>query len=111
MVHSLRLSISLRVISRHKVEPYTQCLGQGLGESRYELQSVIRCDMERDAMFREYLRDEQGSKGSRVEGVGYWYEDGLCKGDWVQDSRRILSYITICDYDTTYLQENPQRLG
>jgi len=54
-------------------------------------------------MFREYLRDEQGSKGSRVEGVGYWYEDGLCKGDWVQDSRRILSYITICDYDTTYL--------
>ena len=67
--------------------------------------------MERDAMFREYLRDEQGSKGSRVEGVGYWYEDGLCKGDWVQDSRRILSYITICDYDTTYLQENPQRLG
>jgi len=29
----------------------------------------------------------------------------------VQDSRRILSYITVCDYDTTYLQENPQRLG
>jgi len=28
-----------------------------------------------------------------------------------QDSRRILSYITVCDYNTTYLQENPQRLG
>ena len=28
-----------------------------------------------------------------------------------QDSRRILSYITVCDYDTTHLQENPQRLG
>jgi len=33
-----------------------------------------------------------------------------CKGDWAQDSRRILSNITDCDYDTTYLQENPQRL-
>jgi len=28
-----------------------------------------------------------------------------------QDSRRILSYITVCGYDTTHLQENPQRLG
>jgi len=28
-----------------------------------------------------------------------------------QDSRRILSYITVCDYDTIHLQENPQRLG
>jgi len=27
------------------------------------------------------------------------------------DSRRILSNITVCNYDTTYLQENPQRLG
>jgi len=35
----------------------------------------------------------------------------LCKGDWAQDSRRILSYITVCGYDTTHLQENPQRLG
>ena len=34
-----------------------------------------------------------------------------CKGDWAQDSRRILSYITVCGYDTTHLQENPQRLG
>jgi len=34
-----------------------------------------------------------------------------CKGDWAQDSRRILSYITVCNYDTTHLQENPQRLG
>jgi len=33
-----------------------------------------------------------------------------CKDDWAQDSRRILSYITVCDYDTTHLQENPQRL-
>jgi len=28
-----------------------------------------------------------------------------------QDSRRILSYITVYGYDTTHLQENPQRLG
>jgi len=28
-----------------------------------------------------------------------------------QDSRRILSYITVYDYDITHLQENPQRLG
>jgi len=27
-----------------------------------------------------------------------------------QDSRRILRYITVCDYDITHLQENPQRL-
>ena len=27
------------------------------------------------------------------------------------DSRRILSNITVCNYDTTHLQENPQRLG
>ena len=27
-----------------------------------------------------------------------------------QDSRRILRYITVCGYDTTHLQENPQRL-
>ena len=36
---------------------------------------------------------------------------GKCKGNWAQDSRRILSYITVCGYDTTHLQENPQRLG
>jgi len=29
------------------------------------------------------------------------------KGDWAQDSRRILSNITDCGYGTTYLQENP----
>jgi len=34
-----------------------------------------------------------------------------CKGDWAQDSRRILSNITDCGYGTTHLQENPQRLG
>ena len=28
-----------------------------------------------------------------------------------QDSRRILSDITVCDYDITHLQENSQRLG
>ena len=28
-----------------------------------------------------------------------------------QDFRRILSYITVCGYDITHLQENPQRLG
>jgi len=27
------------------------------------------------------------------------------------DSRRILSDITVYNYDTTHLQENPQRLG
>jgi len=27
------------------------------------------------------------------------------------DSRRILSNITVCNYDTTHLQENSQRLG
>jgi len=37
--------------------------------------------------------------------------DCRCKGDWAQDSRRIPSYITVCNYDTTHLQENPQRLG
>jgi len=26
-----------------------------------------------------------------------------CKGDWAQDSRRILSNITDCGYGTTYL--------
>jgi len=34
-----------------------------------------------------------------------------CKSNWAQDSRRILSDITDCSYDTTHLQENPQRLG
>jgi len=38
-------------------------------------------------------------------------KEAVCKGDWAQDSRRILSYITVCGYDTTHLQENPQRLG
>jgi len=28
-----------------------------------------------------------------------------------QDSRRILSNIIVYNYDTTHLQENPQRLG
>ena len=37
--------------------------------------------------------------------------DVLCKGDWAQDSRRILSNIIDCGYGTTHLQENPQRLG
>jgi len=37
--------------------------------------------------------------------------DQPCKGDLAQDSRRILSYITVCNYNTTHLQENPQRLG
>jgi len=46
----------------------------------------------------------------RVKNVDGTYNSG-CKGDWAQDSRRILSYIIVCDYDTTYLQENPQRLG
>jgi len=41
----------------------------------------------------------------------YRRNDGSCKGDWTQDSRRILSNITDCGYSTTHLQENPQRLG
>jgi len=38
-------------------------------------------------------------------------KEGKCKGDWAPDSRRILSYITVCGYNTTHFQENPQRLG
>jgi len=35
----------------------------------------------------------------------------LVRATGAQDFRRILSYITVCGYDTTYLQENSQRLG
>jgi len=37
-------------------------------------------------------------------------QDGV-RATGAQDSRRILRYITVCNYDTTHLQENPQRLG
>jgi len=36
-------------------------------------------------------------------------DDGV-RATGAQDSRRILSDITVCNYDTTYLQKNPQRL-
>ena len=36
---------------------------------------------------------------------------GGVRATGAQDSRRILSNITDCGYDTTHLQENPQRLG
>ena len=42
----------------------------------------------------------------------HWtYRRNIIRATGAQDSRRILSYITVCDYNTTYLQENPQRLG
>ena len=42
----------------------------------------------------------------------HWtYRRNIVRVTGAQDSRRILSYITVCDYNTTYLQENPQRLG
>ena len=34
-----------------------------------------------------------------------------CKGDWAQDSKRILSDITDCSQGTTHFQKNPQKLG
>jgi len=37
--------------------------------------------------------------------------EGLVRATGAQDSRRILSNITVYNYDTTHLQENPQRLG
>ena len=42
----------------------------------------------------------------------HWtYRRNIIRATGAQDSRRILSYITVCDYNITYLQENPQRLG
>ena len=35
----------------------------------------------------------------------------LVRATGTPDSRRILSNITVYNYDTTHLQENPQRLG
>ena len=45
---------------------------------------------------------------------GWWGEGrsgGIVRATGAQDSRKILSYITVCGYNTTHLQENPQRLG
>jgi len=39
-----------------------------------------------------------------------WLNIGV-RATEAQDSRRILSNITDCGYDTTHLQKNPQRLG
>ena len=36
---------------------------------------------------------------------------GCIRATGTPDSRRILSDITVYNYDTTHLQENPQRLG
>ena len=38
----------------------------------------------------------------------HWtYRRNIIRATGAQDSRRILNYITVCDYDTTHLQENP----
>jgi len=37
------------------------------------------------------------------DGSGFGLYCETCKGDWAQDSRRILSDITDCSYDTTHL--------
>jgi len=37
--------------------------------------------------------------------------DGECKGDWAQAPGESSVNITVSSYDTTHLQENPQRLG
>jgi len=67
------------------------------------------------AMMNEILRDliDEGKVAAFVNDVleGIETEEGHCKGDWAQDSRRILSNIIDCGYDTTHFQENPQRLG
>ena len=62
-----------------------------------------------DSSMVEHLVQFQKGLGSSPGLVTF--HAAICKGDWAQDSRRILSYITVCGYDTTYLQENPQRLG
>jgi len=38
-------------------------------------------------------------------------DEDVVRATGAQDSRRILSNITVYNYDTTHLQENPQRLG
>jgi len=50
-----------------------------------------------------------GKEKLLVRWKGYTVEDVRATG--APDSRRILSNITICNYDTTHLQKNPQRLG
>jgi len=50
----------------------------------------------------------------KVEGVLKWPVPRNVKdvrATRAQDSRRILSNITVYNCDTTHLQENPQRLG
>jgi len=53
---------------------------------------------------------EQRARGDFVKAVGK-IKVVCVRVTGAQDSRRILRYITVCDYDTTHLQENPQRLG
>ena len=40
----------------------------------------------------------------------YYALDAAVRATGAQDSRRILSNITVYNYDTTHLQKNPQRL-
>jgi len=47
--------------------------------------------------------------GTRKEGVAGGGD--IVRATGAPDSRRILSNITVYNYDTTHLQENSQRLG
>jgi len=69
---------------------------------------------------RRYVGQVEGQRKEQpllviIKGEEEWEVERILnkryKGDWTQDSRRILSNITDCGYDTTHLQENPQRLG
>jgi len=60
-------------------------------------------------------RRSSSIRGGATKGIARRMEEksGTClmtegvRATRAQDFRRILSYITVCDYDTTYLQENP----
>jgi len=61
---------------------------------------------------KEFRVETDASKYTTGKVLSIKCLDEKCKSDWgTQDFRRILSDITVCDYDTTYLQKNPQRLG
>jgi len=51
-----------------------------------------------------------GFNNVRIKEGDEW-KGAFVRATGAQDSRRILSNITVYNYDTTHLQENPQRLG
>ena len=54
----------------------------------------------------------QGHSGGLIQAPESYVRGPLCKGDWAQGSPGESSVnITVSSYDTTHLQENPQRLG